>query len=68
MNREKIGYRLKKLRYSRMETLETVAEAVGITEQALCHYENGKRTPRDEVKRKLSNYYGVSVEAIFYAD
>ncbi len=68
MNRAKIGYRLKKLRYNRMETLETVASACGITEQSLSHYENGQRTPRDEVKKRLAAYFGRSVEDIFYAD
>lgn len=45
---------------------ETVAEALGISCSALGMYEQGNRTPRDEIKVKLANYYGVSVQSLFF--
>jgi putative transcriptional regulator len=29
-------------------------------------YENGQRIPRDEIKMKISQYYGQSVQEIFF--
>lgn len=66
MNSQQIGTRLRLLRGQR--TQSEVARACGISETALACYEDGQRIPRDEVKRALSNYYGVKVESIFCAD
>ena len=65
MSPEEIGKRLRVLRGDR--TMNTVAHAVGITQSALSNYENGIRVPRDATKVELANYYGVSVESLFYA-
>lgn len=46
---------------------EVVADAVGISVSALGMYEQGRRTPRDEVKIKLARFFGVGVETIFFA-
>lgn len=46
---------------------EQVAEACNISVSALQMYENGARRPRDEIKIRLANFYGVSVETIFFA-
>lgn len=62
--REDIAQRLILLRGKR--TREEVAKAVGISLSAMAMYENGYRIPRDEIKIKLANYYGVSVEQIFF--
>lgn len=43
-----------------------VAEAVGITERALQSYELGERIPRDDVKRRLAEYYHRTVGHIFF--
>ena len=55
-----MGLILKKLRR------EAVANAVGISISALGMYEQGRRIPRDEVKVRLSKFYGVPVEKIFF--
>lgn len=62
--REDIAERLVSLRGKR--TREEVAKAVGISLSAMAMYENGYRIPRDETKIKLADYYGVSVEQIFF--
>lgn len=65
MNPEEIGKRLRVLRGNR--TMATVCHATGITQSALSNYENGIRVPRDATKVVLANYYGVTVESLFYA-
>lgn len=42
------------------KTKEEVAKACNITVVALTAYENGERVPRDEVKRKICEYYGLT--------
>ena len=48
--------------------LEEVAQAVGVGESSISMYELGQRTPRDDVKRKLANFYGKTVQEIFFPD
>ena len=44
----------------------SVAEAVGISVSALTMYEIGQRVPRDEVKQRLADYYGRTVQELFF--
>lgn len=56
------------LRSLRGETPRAVvADAVGVSISALQMYENGARIPRDQIKIALANYYGTTVEAIFFS-
>lgn len=48
------------------KTQKEVADALRISQSALAMYESGRRTPRDEVKIKIANYYGKSVGFIFF--
>lgn len=64
MQNLEIGKKLIDLRGEKSQS--EVAEAVGITQAALSMYERGERVPRDNVKIKLANYYGVSVAALFF--
>lgn len=64
MNAVAIGEKLKKLRGD--VTQRKVANDVDISVSALAMYETGKRIPRDEVKLRLSEYYGVSIEKLFF--
>lgn len=66
MNAKEIGKRLRELRgYT---PRRVVAEELGISERALVGYENGERIPRDEIKIKLSDYYGEPIQRLFYCD
>lgn len=65
MNNEIVAKRLVELRGDRSQ--RDVAEVLGITQAAYAMYETGKRTPRDDKKEKLANYYGVSVASLFYS-
>lgn len=57
------GVRLMKLRG--ITPIREVAKAVGVSPGAYCMYESGKRNPRDEVKIRIANYFGVPVGDIF---
>lgn len=59
-----IGERLKKLRGD--IPMQTVADANGISVSALGMYEIGQRVPRDEIKVRLANYFGTTIEALFF--
>ena len=65
MDAKKIGATLIKLRGKR--TQQEVADANNITVSAIGMYERGERIPRDEIKIRLANYYGKSVDDIFFA-
>lgn len=64
MDAKKIGVKLKELRGSRSQ--REVADAVNVSDMAISLYESGDRIPRDEIKIALADYFGVSVESIFY--
>ena len=67
MDAEKIASNLRKLRLEKKATQAEVAKIVGVSISALTNYECGIRVPRDEIKIKLANYYGVTVESIFFS-
>lgn len=64
MNAEKIAQKLVELRGNK--TIKEVADANGISVSALSMYEAAKRIPRDEIKVRLANYYGVDVATLFF--
>lgn len=64
MERTEVGKKLVELRGNKSQ--EEVAKAVGITQSALSMYERGERTPRDDVKIKIANYFESDVEFIFF--
>ena len=43
-----------------------VAETVGISLSAISMYECGSRIPRDEIKVKLAELYGRTVQDLFF--
>ena len=59
-----IGKRLVTLRGNRSQ--EEVAKKLGISISALSMYEQGNRIPRDEIKIKIAEYYGQTVQSIFF--
>lgn len=61
-----IGKKLKALRGER--TQKKVADDLNITKSALAMYERDKRVPRDEIKVRIANYYGETVQSIFFTE
>lgn len=64
MDSEKIARILVDLRDDKSRA--EVAAALNLSVSAVAMYENGDRIPRDETKLKIAEYYGKSVEEIFY--
>lgn len=61
---ETTGQRLRRLRGNR--TLKEVSEATGLAISTLNMYEHDIRTPREDNKQKLADYYKRTVPYIFY--
>ena len=64
MNKVKMAQKLVELRGDKSR--EQVAVDLGISYSSLVSYEIGDRVPRDEVKIRIANYYGVDVVDIFF--
>ena len=64
VSNHEIGIRLRELRGVRTRT--GVAKQIGISYSALCQYEYGIKLPNDATKVKIANYYGKSVQDIFF--
>ena len=65
LDRAYTGEKLRRLRGKR--TQQEVAEAIGVTAMAICQYESGERSPRDNVKIALANYFNTTVEDLFFS-
>jgi putative transcriptional regulator len=64
LNKDLIAKKLFNLRGDK--TREEVANDLDISVSALQMYENGQRVPKDEIKIKIANYYGLTVQEIFF--
>ena len=64
IQKETTGMILRKLRGDR--TQEEIAAILGITKSSWAMYERDERVPRDEVKIRISKFFGKSVEELFY--
>ena len=61
-----VADRLKSARQRKGCPAKATADACGITENAVYMYENGYRVPRDEIKKKLAEFYGISIPELFF--
>lgn len=61
-----VGKRLKELRGNHSK--EEIAYRMGISVTSVSLYETGKRMPRDEVKVKLADFYGLTVQELFFPE
>lgn len=57
---------IRELRVSRYLTQAELAEQVGVTEEAIANWENGRRAPRFRHRRKLAEILGVEPGDIQY--
>lgn len=64
--RIKIGKKLRKLRIEEGKTQKDIADLFGISEGAVGMYEQGRRVPNDEIKRKYAILFKKSVDEIFF--
>lgn len=66
VDRKEVGRRLTELRGIR--TRVGTAKEIGISNEELSWFERGLRTPTDMKKVLLANYYGVSVQRLFFTE
>lgn len=66
MDAKSIGNKLIELRGGAPR--EVVANEIGVSVSALAMYEQGNRIPRDEIKIRIAQYYGKTVQNIFFED
>lgn len=57
-----LGERLKKLRLEKGVSQTDLAKQFNIARSTLSQYESNQRTPSDEIKIKLSEYFNVSTD------
>ena len=58
---------LREARLSLGLSQQAIAEVVGVRQATLSYYERGVRTPSDKVKIKLANFYGKSIQELFFS-
>lgn len=56
-----------RLREERGLTQAELADKLGISPSAMSNYEQGIRIPRDEIKVRIAEFFGVSILDVFYA-
>jgi transcriptional regulator with XRE-family HTH domain len=61
-----VGIKLKELRIKKKLSRFELAKKLGISPSAISMYENGERVPRDENKVKISKFFDVSIESLFF--
>ena len=61
-----IAENLRELRKRKGVTQAEVAKALGMPYTTYNAYETGQNIPRDDVKVKIANYYGKTVQYIFF--
>ena len=68
MDPVQIGKTLKGLREQKGESAEELSKALNISASAVAMYETGKRVPRDEIKIRIAEHFGVTIESIFFPE
>ncbi|MGN1345863.1 MAG: helix-turn-helix transcriptional regulator [Eubacteriales bacterium] len=61
----KIGEQIREFRRRDGRTQEALAEAVGVTPQAVSRWESGGSYPDMEILPSIANYFGVSIDELF---
>ena len=61
-----IGQNIRSLRRKRQVSQEDLAETMGVTVQAISKWETGKANPDLMLLPKLAEYFGVSIDNLFY--
>ena len=61
-----VAERIKEARAEKGCTVKEVANACGITDSAVQMYECGERIPRDSIKIALAEFFGKTVQDLFF--
>ncbi|WP_422445265.1 helix-turn-helix domain-containing protein [Thermoanaerobacterium sp. DL9XJH110] len=57
-----LGERIKQLRLEKEMTQEEFGKLFGVTKYAVSLYESDKSTPNDEIKKKIAEYFQVTLD------
>ncbi len=60
-----LGIKIRELRYRDGRTQEAIAEALGVTAQAVSRWESGGSYPDMEMIPSIANYFGVTIDELF---
>ena len=60
-----LGIKIRELRYRDHRTQENLAEALGVTAQAVSRWESGGSYPDMEIIPAIANYFHVSIDELF---
>ena len=60
-----LGTKIRELRRRDGRTQEALAEALGVTSQAVSRWESGGSYPDMEIMPAIANYFGVSIDELF---
>ena len=60
-----LGSKIRELRYRDGRTQEEIAEALGVTSQAVSRWESGGSYPDMEMIPSIANYFGVTIDELF---
>ena len=63
-----LGMKIRELRKRDERTQEMLAEALGVTSQAVSRWESGGSYPDMEIIPSIANYFGVSIDELFGYD
>lgn len=62
-----IGYKIRRLRHEKKETIEQVSSTIGISASALGMYERGMRNPDMKTLLKLAAYFNVDLGYLYHS-
>ena len=64
----KLGLNIQSLRMAYGETQEELGKAINVGKNTVSNYENGLRTPNNEILARIADHYLVSVEELLNGD
>ena len=66
INKKENANKLKQCRLEKNLSVEKLAKILNVSEGSLWAWESGRRTPRDDTKVKLAEFYEKEVDYLFY--
>lgn len=66
MNKINIGEKIARLRNDKNITQKELVKVLGIFTASIAMYELNECIPKDEVKKKISHFFGVPVQKKFF--
>lgn len=64
----RVGQNIRALRCKRQVSQEDLAETMGVTVQAISKWETGKANPDLALLPKLAEYFGVTIDSLFFVN